>query len=153
MAELTSIDGIIGALYRSICFGPGDKPDYDLLRTLFVPDGHLAVPTDDSPVGVTVLDVEGFIEFSVAAIETADFAERGFHEKEVARRIDATADLAQVFSTYEARFMPDDPEPMARGINSIQLVRSAGRWWVVSMIWEDEGPLTPIPKAYLPPAV
>ena len=152
MTELSTLDGIVSALYRAICFAAGERPDYALLRSIFAPDGRLGVPTDDGPVGITVLELDGFIELSQTAIDNGDFDERGFFETEIFRQTHATTQLAQVFSTYETRFAEDDPEPEARGVNSIQLVREGGRWWVVSMIWEDEGPMNQIGAEHLPQA-
>ena len=43
-----------------------------------------------------------------------------------------------------------EAEPFARGVNSIQLVRQDGRWWVVTILWDVERPDQPIPPPYLP---
>lgn len=32
----------------------------------------------------------------------------------------------------------DDPEPDSRGVNSIQLARGEGRWWVLHIAWDVE---------------
>ena len=74
--------------------------------------------------------------------------ERGFIEREIARRTEQYGDIAHVFSTYEAREREGGPVIM-RGINSFQLVRHAGRWWVVSIMWQSESSQTPIPAGYL----
>jgi hypothetical protein len=56
-----------------------------------------------------------------------------------------------VWSTYEARRALVDAVPFLRGINSIQLVREGGRWWVLNIGWEQEADAGPIPPAFLPP--
>lgn len=73
------------------------------------------------------------------AADTAPyFAANPFYEAEIARRIDLFGNIAHVWSSYEARRSPDDPEPERRGINSIQLFCDAdGRWKIVSMIWDN----------------
>jgi len=38
---------------------------------------------------------------------------------------------------------------MARGINSIQLMKHADRWWIVTVMWDQERPDNPIPARYL----
>jgi hypothetical protein len=55
-----------------------------------------------------------------------------------------------VFSTYESRRNADDIKPIARGINSIQLMNDGKRWWVVTVFWQAEAPDNPIPGKYLP---
>ena len=67
----------------------------------------------------------------------------------MARRADGFGHIMHVFSTYESRHREDDPEPFARGINSIQLMNDGRRWWVVSIFWEAESPQAPIPREYL----
>ena len=46
---------------------------------------------------------------------------------------------------------PEDAKPFARGINSIQLVKAQGRWWIASLIWEDEREGLALPEKYLKP--
>lgn len=69
------------------------------------------------------------------------FAQTPFYEVEVARRIDVLGNMAHAWSLYEARHDPSDPAPERRGINSIQFYKDeAGRWRIVSMIWDNERP-------------
>jgi len=85
-----------------------------------------------------------------AARAGAYFAEHAFYGAEIARRVEAFGAIAHVFSTYEARHQPDDPAPFARGINSLQLFTNGERWWIASLIWDEEQPDAPIPDKYLP---
>jgi hypothetical protein len=71
-------------------------------------------------------------------------------ESEVHRRAEVFGSIAHVFSTYEARHAADEKAPFARGINSIQLIKDEGRWWVLSMVWDDERADQAIPARYLP---
>ncbi len=66
------------------------------------------------------------------------------------RRVEAFGQMAQVFSTYEASSAPDGTGSLGRGINSIQLWSDGNRWWVMSMLWDDERPGNSIPREYLP---
>jgi hypothetical protein len=91
-----------------------------------------------------VLDVPGYIALAAPAV-----AKQGFFEREIARRVEQFGDLAQVFSTYESRHAPSDPKPFQRGINAIQLLQSGGRWWLVTVYWQDETPERPLPAEYL----
>jgi hypothetical protein len=78
------------------------------------------------------------------------FAANGFYEWEVARTAERFGNVAHAMSTYETRWSADDAEPFMRGINSIQLLEQGGRWWVVTIFWDNEGPDKPIPDRYLP---
>ena len=79
----------------------------------------------------------------------AHFATEGFFEPEIARRVEEFGRIAHVFSTYETRRAAGDAAPFARGINSIQLVRGAAGWRVLTIFWDTERPGSPIPPQYL----
>jgi hypothetical protein len=90
------------------------------------------------------LDIDGFI-----ARVKPFFQNSGFYEKEVARKTEQFGNIAHVWSTYESRHDPNDPEPFMRGINSIQLFNDGSRWWIVSIYWQQESAEQPIPEKYL----
>lgn len=95
------------------------------------------------------MSVEEFIAWASRHMEESGYYSKGFHESEVGRVTEIYGRIAQVFSAYESRFTPDDPAPFNRGINSIQLIRDEGRWWVTSIIWDMESDDNPIPAKYL----
>ena len=148
-SNLGSIDQVVAALYDVISGPAGQRRDWDRLRALFHPEARLlrTVVSPEGNVEMGAMDVEGFIG-------TADpyFAAKGFFEHEVARRFDQFGHIAQVFSTYEAAADPNGREPLGRGINSIQLWSDGRRWWVMSLLWDDERPGNPIPPHLLPKA-
>jgi hypothetical protein len=74
---------------------------------------------------------------------------KGFFEREVSKKVDGFGTILHVFSTYESRRAATDEKPFARGINSIQLMQHGGRWWVVTVLWDQERPDNPIPPKYL----
>jgi hypothetical protein len=76
------------------------------------------------------------------------FARQGFYEKQIAVRVEQFGNIAHAFSTYESRYAAADPQPFTRGINSIQLLKDANRWWVVSIFWDAERPTNPLPAKY-----
>jgi hypothetical protein len=148
-ADVESIDAIIAASYDVISGPVGKKRDWDRERSLFYPGARL-IPTATVP-GKTdvdlppqVLDVEGYI----ARVEPL-FKKEGFYETEVARRTEQFGRIAQVWSTYESRHDPKDPEPFMRGINSFQLFNDGKRWWILSIYWQHESPKDHLPEKYL----
>ena len=146
-ADVASIDAIIAAAYDSISGPAGQKRDWDRERTLYYPGARLiptAKPGTNSGLAPQILDVDGFI----ARVEPY-FAEHGFFEKEIARRTEQSGQIAHVWSTYESRHNPNDPEPFMRGINSIQLFDDGSRWWIVTIFWQQESTDHPIPAEYL----
>jgi hypothetical protein len=145
-ADTESIDAIITALYEVIS-GPAGDRDWDRLRSLFLPGARL-VPSGDRPNGQSGLKVQTVEEFIADAREF--MAANSFFEREISRRVDRFGSIAQAFSTYESRWDAADPAPFIRGINSIQLVFTEGRWWVVTIFWDNESADHPIPDEYLP---
>ena len=147
--DLESIDAIIAATYDVIS-GPAGKPrDWERERSLFYPGARL-MPTatvagrNDVELAPQIVDVEDYI----ARVEPL-FEKSGFYETEIARRVESFGSIAHVWSTYESRHDPGDPEPFMRGINSIQLFNDGERWWVLSIYWQHESAQQPLPKQYL----
>jgi hypothetical protein len=147
--DVSSVDTIVNALYESVSFLPGQQPDYDRLRTLFHPDGRLIAPKGENEAAVAVLDVETFITHSREHVVISGMERKGFVETEIARRFQAFGNIVHVFSTYESRNTSNESEPIQRGINSIQLLKEHGRWWVLTILWDVERPGNPIPRPYL----
>jgi hypothetical protein len=145
--DVSTIEGIIAALYASIS-GPKDvERDWDRLRTLFVPDARM-MPTGRRQNGERVRlvwDIEEYIKAAGPGLK-----QNGFYEREISSRVDRFGQVAHVFSTYESRFTPEDPKPFQRGINSIQLWNDGSRWWILSVFWQGESEAAPIPAEYLP---
>src|SRR5439155_3282844 len=146
-ADVVSIDAIIAAAYNGMSGPAGEKRDWERERSLFYPGARLiptAKPGANDDLAPEMLDVDSFI----ARVEPY-FAEHGFYEKEIARRTEQFGRIAHVWSIYESRHKPGDPELFMRGINSIQLFYDGARWWIVSIYWQQESTEHPIPEKYL----
>jgi hypothetical protein len=143
--DVASIESIIAALYDVISGPVGQPRDWNRMRSLFVPGGRL-MPTGIRPDGTTglrVMEVNDYIALSGPQLERV-----GFHEHEIARRVEHFGRIAHVFSTYEGRSEADGGS--VRGINSIQLLDDGTRWWIISVYWQAESPEFPLPEGYLP---
>jgi hypothetical protein len=57
--------------------------------------------------------------------------------------------MAHVWSTYESRHDPSEPESFMSGINSFQLFNDGERWWILSIYWQHASATHPVPKEYL----
>jgi predicted metalloprotease with PDZ domain len=139
--DVSSIDNIVAAVYNVIS-GPAGDRDWNRFRSLFHPDAYMGATTPKKE----------FRKFSPEEyIKNNDpfFKKYSFTEKEISRTTNQFGNIAQVFTTYE--FVAGTTPPMQqRGINSIELVNEKGRWWVMSISWEDETDVLPIPKQFLP---
>jgi hypothetical protein len=152
-ADVQTVDGLMAALYDVIS-GPAGKPrDWDRFRSLFLPDGRLGVIRPERPAAngqpaqagdVVLLTPQDYIDRDAPFFKTQGFFERG-----IANRIEEFGNLVSVWSTYESRHAADDPKPFVRGINSLQIVKAQGRYWVASIIWDDERSGATLPEKYL----
>ncbi|CAL1691097.1 hypothetical protein MMB232_01232 [Brevundimonas subvibrioides] len=146
--DVATSDAIVAALYDVISDDAGVPRDWNRFRSLFHPSAKL-IPIGtpaEGPSTATSLSPDDYIA------RAEPFLMRGFHEREVARRVETFGHMTHVFSTYESRHAAADETPFARGINSIQLFDDGTRWWIVSVYWQGETPTIPLPPAYLPGA-
>ena len=142
--DVSSIDNIVKAIYEAITLSESEKPDMDRLRDLFTPQAVLIRVTPDQ---VIEMDPASFILYFSERIRTG--ALKSFYEAEISRKTHLYGSIAQVWSTYKKGINTEDPESFGRGINSIQLYYDGIRWWISSILWEDETSDNPIPEKYL----
>ncbi len=146
MRDHDSIDSIVHALYQVIS-GPAGERDWGRERAMMHPTARMMRTTTDENgnVSILVMNVAEFEERTREILRANDF-----WEIEIAKKVDRFGNIAQVFSTYEARRDPNDSKLIKRGINSIQLYHDGDRWWIMSVLWDDERPGNPLPPEYLP---
>ena len=138
-------EGTVAALYDTISGPAGKVRDWDRLRGLFAPDGRMvAMVKGRGGMRPVVLTVEDYVTRAGQGLERD-----GFFEQEIAQQKQVFGDIAHVFSTYECRHALADEKPFLRGINSIQLVRTGGKWQVLQILWEQEVDAGPIPAEFL----
>lgn len=138
------LDAIIAAMYESVCYEAGGHPDWKSEEEIFAPDARMVRINDN---GVFEFDQRSYrldFERMIASGEMPSF-----WEGEIWRETRQFGDMAHVLSAYETR-RTRGGEVLNRGVNSIQLFRRGGRWWISAMIWRREGREVRIPPG--PPA-
>ncbi len=143
-ADVSSIEAAVRAIYEAISFREGEEPDMNRFRSLFNPNAQFIRITQD---GADTMNVESFTASFRERVKTG--ALKSFYEAELSRKTLAFGSIAQIFSTYHKRMNTEDPEGLTRGINSIQLYNDGQRWWIISILWEDERGDNLIPSEYL----
>ncbi len=141
--DVKSIDSILAALYNVIS-GPAGERDWNRFRSLFLPGATLTSAGKDREGNIHVrpLTVEGYVTGAGGY-----FSQHGFFESPIVSRVQTFGNVAQVFCSYESRGAAGEA-PFARGVNSIQLAYDGKRWWVVSILWDEERPDNPLPKEF-----
>lgn len=148
-ADVASPEAIVTAMYESINRRPGENFDWQRMRSLFVPGAVLIPSTEQTGGEFRVLSVDDFVRWIDENTVVGGPSDVGFQEEQIAYRIERYGDVAQVFSTYQKRFWGAS-EILGRGINAISLVDQQDRWWVVSVVWDEEIGAGPLPARYLP---
>jgi hypothetical protein len=143
--DVNSLDSILKAIYDVIS-GPAGDRDWNRFRSLFVPEARLTSATRKDGGPVRLFDVEGYARGAGGYFKT-----HAFYESAIANRMQKFGNIAQVFSSYASRTAPNE-RPFARGVNSIQLFNDGSRWWVLSILWDEESPANPLPPDLATPA-
>ena len=138
-ADAAAIDAVIDGTYAIISGPPGQKRDFDRMRSMFAPGATLKVI---GPKGVRGGSLEDYIRQSGPILE-----KEGFTETELGRRTEVYGNLASVWSSYAGRTANGSFNE--RGINAFQLVKVDGRWLVASILWQEETPQFPLPADML----
>src|SRR6476660_910270 len=134
-ADLAGIDQAIRGVYEVISGPPGQKRDFDRMRSLFAPNATLKAI---GPKGLRGGTVEDYIKRNAEILE-----KEGFTERELGRRVEVWGGLATVWSAYDGRTANGSFHE--RGINSFQLVKVDGKWLVASILWQEETPESRLP--------
>jgi hypothetical protein len=134
-ADLAGIDAAIRGVYEVISGPPGQKRDFDKMRSLFAPGATMKAIGSKGLRGGTV---EDYISRNSAILE-----KEGFTERELGRRVEVWGGLATAWSAYDGRTANGSFHE--RGINSFQLVKVDGKWLVASILWQEETPANPLP--------
>jgi hypothetical protein len=141
--DVKSIDAIMAAVYDVIS-GPAGERDWSRFRSLFLPTARLTAATKGAD-GAIHLRPMSADEYATRA--GGYFLKNGFFERPIVNRVQTFGNIAQVLSSYESRHAAGEA-PFARGINSFQLLNDGKRWWVVSILWDEERPDNPLPKDF-----
>lgn len=138
-SDVVSPGAVALALYETIS-GPAESErerDWTRFRSLLSPDATFRLARWFYPDRVVeelrLWSVEEFIQAGKLFWRDA-----GFWERELWSRVEVFGNVAHVWSGYEGRVGSPETDPVTRGVNSFQLVRADGRWWLVSIAWDIE---------------
>ena len=152
-SDVDTVDHLVASLYEVISGAAGKPRNWDRFRSLFLPDGRLGVIRPETPATKDAPARKGDVVFLTPELyvqrDDPYFKANGFFERSIANRVEVFGNLVQVWSTYESRHAEQDRQPFARGINSIQIVNAQGRFWIASILWDEERAGLALPEKYL----
>jgi hypothetical protein len=146
--DVASPEAIVTAAYDALARGPGEAFQWDRFRSLFLPQALLIPNTEQTGGTFRVLTPEAFVEWIDSVTAIGGPQDKGFAEEAIRTEVTRYGDVAQAFSAYQKHFWGDD-HILGRGINAFQLVHHEGRWWIASIVWDEESGAGPIPERHL----
>jgi hypothetical protein len=142
--DVGTIEGIVTASYETISGGVGVPRQWGRDRTLFDPNSRSVAIHVDAKTGA--IKTESMTEQDFADRSDASLVKDGFTERELKHVIKRFGNVATVLSSYEGSA---SGKMIERGVNIFQLYFDGKRWWILSMVWDEERPGNPIPKELL----
>jgi hypothetical protein len=138
--DVSTIEGIVKASYETISGGVGVARQWGRDRTLFDPNSRSVAIHVDAKTGA--IKTESMTEQDFADRSDASLVKDGFTERELKHVIKRFGNVATVLSSYEGSA---SGKVIERGVNIFQLYFDGKRWWILSMVWDEERPGNPIP--------
>ena len=141
-APEATAEGVVTELYDLVTFDAGTTPDWNKVRSLFLDEAIVVLRTTRSES--TQFTLEGFVQDFVNFIERSNVRQTGFVEEIIRMKSTVFRDIAHVWVLYEAQ-IPGRERPPTQGVDSFQLIKQDGRWWIVSVTNDLPDPDNPIP--------
>jgi hypothetical protein len=145
----STVGGVMAELYASVTRAPGKPFEWERLRAIMLP-GAVMLPQRRQTQGANrIMSVDDFINWIDAGWKPiiGTDRDRGFFERQTNLVVEEYGDIAHAFTTYEKG--PYEPRQIqGRGINAVQLVKRDGRWYILSITWDEENTAGPLPEKY-----
>ena len=145
--DVSSVEAIVKASYETISGGVGVPRQWGRDESLFDPNVRFVAVERDPKSGAIVAMITTHQEFVDGTDES--LVKDGFTERELGHKIERFGNVATVLSSYEGK-NASTGKVVTRGVNIFQLYYDGKRWWVLSMVWDQETPSNPIPAELLP---
>lgn len=129
-------------LYRAVSAAPGQR-DWNAVRHYYHPEARL-VRTGIDPDGSTfarVMSLDAYIENVEELLKEVRFS-----EVELAHDAVVFGNVARLTSVYEFTWRSSNETRQGRGVNFFTLINEAGRWRIMSIVWDNERPGLSLPN-------
>ncbi|MFJ7199856.1 MULTISPECIES: GNAT family N-acetyltransferase [unclassified Streptomyces] len=126
------LDRLMRAFLGAFANTGGSRPNLDVIREVFVPEGMIIANVGDEPV---VYDIDSFIEPREKVLTDGTMTE--FSEWEVAERTEIFGSIAHRFSEYRKSGILNGERFEGEGRKTTQFVRTPAGWRMSSMAWDD----------------
>jgi hypothetical protein len=132
-ADRAEIAGIVRTFFAAFTSGPDSTDRLDALRQVFLPEAVIIRTGGGEPA---VYDVDGFIAPRQELLASGTLTD--FREWELSGRTEIFGDIAQHFCGYAKSGVQDGTPFTARGMKTLQFVRTPAGWRISAAAWDDE---------------
>lgn len=143
---------VVLELYRLLSHSADSLLDRAAISALLLPDAHIrCVMANDAGVeNVGNWTVPEYLDLLAAALDRQHDGGMETQRSEIRHHMHTYGNIAQVFSTFEARMTGGGDVLRGRGVYAVQLVRVGGAWRIAGLASHTERARDPIPDGYLP---
>ena len=131
--DRAEIEAVLRGFFEAFTSGADSAARLGRLRELLLADAVIVRTCGGEP---TVYGVEAFIAPRAALLAGGTLTD--FSEWPVSGRLDLFGDIAQWFGSYAKTGIQDGVPFDARGMKSVQFVRTAAGWQISAVAWDDE---------------
>jgi len=132
-ADRAAIAGIVRTFFAAFTSGPDAAVRLDALKQAFLPEAVIVRTCGGEP---TVYGVDSFIAPRQALLSGGALVD--FREWELSGHTEVFGDIAQHFCSYAKSGVQDGTPFTARGMKTLQLVRTTAGWRISAAAWDDE---------------
>ena len=132
-ADRAAIARIVETFFAAFTSGPDVAARLDALRNAFLPEAVIVRTCGGEP---TVYDVDSFI--APRQVLLSDGALVDFREWELSGHTEVFGDIAHHFCSYAKSGVQDGNPFTARGMKTLQFVRTLAGWRISAAAWDDE---------------
>lgn len=131
-AVRAELDRLMGVFVGAFTNTAGRRPDLEVIRDVFVPEGRIIANVGDEPV---IYDLDGFIAPRQEMLTDGTLTE--FSEWEVTERTEVFGSVAHRFSEYGKSGYHNGAWFEGGGHKTTQFLRTPAGWRMSSLAWDD----------------
>ena len=137
-------ESLVRGIYAAVSFDPGPAPDWEFVKTFFLPQAVIVVRK--TRTSMAVMNVQEFVDWFADDVEKFKMKERGFEETVQKFKLTTLGDIAHAFVVYKARLKTPADTPGQVGLDSWELMKKDGRWWIAAVTNDIPTPQRPLPE-------
>jgi hypothetical protein len=132
-ADRAAIADIVRTFFAAFTSGPDSAARLDALRAAFLPEAVIIRTCGGEPA---VYDLDSFIAPRQALLSGGTLVD--FREWELSGHTEMFGDIAQHFCGYAKAGVQDGKPFTARGMKTLQFIRTSAGWRISAAAWDDE---------------